>query len=116
VTRKMAIFARNGDPVAFAHMMLNAIDMKDHGYDVKVIIEGDATKLISLLRNHTKPFADVYARFLRHGLVDCVCKACATRNSVVPAVIEQNLKLTEEPSGHPSMARYMEAGYEVQVA
>jgi hypothetical protein len=93
--------------------MLNAMDMKDRGYDVKVIIEGDATKMLSLLRNETKPFADVYRRFRDRGLIDCVCRACATRNGVVPVVIEQNLRLGDDMAGHPGMAAYFEQGYEI---
>ena len=111
--KKVALFAFSGEPASFAHAMLTAMDMKDRGYDVKVVIEGDATKLLSLLRNETKPFADVYRRFRDSGLIDCVCRACATKNSVIPAIIEQNLKLADEMSGHPSMAAYMEQGYEV---
>jgi hypothetical protein len=107
------VFAFSGDPGCFAHAMLNAMDMKDRGYDVKVVIEGDATKMLSLLRNETKPFADVYRRFRDLGLIDCVCRACATKNSVVPVVIEQNLKLGDDMSGHPGMAAYMEQGYEI---
>ena len=111
--KKVALFAFSGEPASFAHVMLTAMDMKDRGYDVKVVIEGDATKLLSLLRNETKPFADVYRRFRDSGLIDCVCRACATKNSVVPVVIEQNLKLADEMSGHPGMAAYMEQGYEI---
>jgi hypothetical protein len=120
--KKVVVFAFNGDPACFAHAMLNAMDMKDRGYDVKVVVEGDATKLLSLLRNETKPYADVYRRFRDSGLIDCVCRACATKNGVVPVVIEQNLKLAsaapvgqrgDDMAGHPAMAAYMEQGYEV---
>ncbi len=93
--------------------MLNAMDMKDRGYDVKVVIEGDATKLLSLLRNETKPYADVYRRFRDQGLIDCVCRACATKNGVVPVVIEQNLRFGDDMAGHPGMAAYMEQDYEI---
>jgi hypothetical protein len=107
------VFAFSAEPASFAHAMLTAMDMKDRGYDVKVVIEGDATKLLSLMRNETKPFADVYRRFRDRGLIDCVCRACATKNSVIPAIIEQNLKLADDMSGHPGMAAYMEQGYEI---
>lgn len=113
--KKIAMFVFNPDPMCFIHVALNAMEMKDKGHDVKVVIEGDATKLVSLLRNETKPGSLEYRKVKTLGLIDCVCKACATRNSVVPAVIEQNLKFCDELSGHPSMARYMEAGYEVLV-
>ena len=111
--KKVVVFAFSGDPACFDHAMLNAMDMKDRGYDVKVVIEGDATKLLSLLRNETKPYADVYRRFRDSGLIDGVCRACATRNGVIPVVIEQNLKLADDMAGHPAMATYMEQGYEV---
>jgi len=111
--KKIAVFAFSGEPASFAHAMLTAMDMKDRGYDVKVVVEGEATKLLSLLRNETKPFADVYRRFRDRGLISCVCRACATRNGVVPVVIEQNLKLADDAKGHPAMAAYMEQGYEV---
>jgi len=111
--KKVAVFAFSGDPTSFAHAMLTAMDMKDRGYDVRVVVEGDATKLLSLLRNETKPFAEVYRRFRDRGLIDCVCRACAAKNGVVPAVIEQDLKLADDMAGHPGMAAYMEQGYEV---
>lgn len=111
--KKVALFAFSGDPASFAHAMLNAMDMNDRGYDIKTVIEGEATKLLSLLRNETKPFADVYRQFRDRGLIDCVCRACATRNGVIPISIEQNLKLADDMAGHPAMAAYMEQGYEV---
>jgi hypothetical protein len=107
------MFAFSGEPTCFAHVMLNAVELHDKGHDVKVVVEGDATKLLSLLRNETKQYADIYRRFRSQNLIDCVCKACATRTSVVPAVIEQGLRLEDAMSGHPSMARYLEAGYEI---
>jgi hypothetical protein len=111
--KKVAVFAFSGDPATFAHAMLTVMDMKDRGYDVKLVVEGDATKLLSLLRNETKPFADVYRRCRDSGLIDRVCRACATRTGVVPVVIEQNLKFGDDMAGHPAMAGYMEQGYEV---
>jgi hypothetical protein len=111
--KRVAVFAFSGEPASFAHAMLTAMDMKDRGYDVKVVVEGDATKMLSLLRNETKPFADVFRRFRERGLIDRLCRACATKNGVMPAVIEQHLKPADDMSGHPSMAAYMEQGYEV---
>ncbi|MEO0077827.1 MAG: cytoplasmic protein [candidate division WOR-3 bacterium] len=113
--KKVALFVFNGDPLCFIHVALNAMDMKDRGYDVKVIVEGEATKLISLLRNETKPGAAEFKKLRILGLIDCVCKACANKNTVLPAVVEQGFKVCDELSGHPSIARYKEAGYEVLV-
>ncbi len=110
---RVAIFTFCENPGCFVHMLLNAMDMKLRGWDVKIIIEGDSTKLVSLLRNETKPGAAEWRKALALGLVDCVCKVCAGRNGTLPAVIEQGLRTCDEMDGHPAMARYIEAGYQV---
>jgi hypothetical protein len=46
-------------------------------------------------------------------LIDCVCNACAEKLGVIAAVRELNLPLCAEMKGHPSMARYVEEGYEI---
>ena len=113
--KKVALFAFNGELMCFAHVLLNALEMKNSGHDVKVIIEGEATKQVSLLRNETKPFAGLYGRVKAAGLIDCVCKACATKTGALNAAIQQGLSLCDEMEGHPSVARYMGDGYEVLV-
>jgi len=42
--KETAIFAFNGETMYFAHALLNVLDMKGKGYDVKLIIEGSATR------------------------------------------------------------------------
>ena len=110
---KVALFAYSAEPVGFTHVLLNAMEMKEKGYDVKVVIEGEATKLVSLLRNDTKPGASEWKRAKQAGVIDCVCQACVAKNGVLTAVIEQGLKVCGEMAGHPSVARYMEQGYVV---
>ena len=44
--KKIALFVFNGDPMCFIHVLLNALDMKERGYEAKIIIEGAATKLL----------------------------------------------------------------------
>jgi intracellular sulfur oxidation DsrE/DsrF family protein len=113
--KKIALFAFNSDPAVFAHVLANALDMKERGYDVRVVVEGDATKYISLLRNETKLYADLWHRALGSGLVVCACRTCVRRNTAEPAAIEQNIILCDEMEGHPSIAGYLEDGYEVIV-
>lgn len=113
--KDVVLFAFNSDPVVFAHVLLNALDMKGRGGKVKVVIEGDATKQVSLLRNETKPFASVWQEAKKAGVIDGVCRACAQKNTVVPAVVEQGLRLLDDMSGHPSVARYIAEGFTVLV-
>ncbi len=44
--KKFALFAFNGDPMCFVHVLLNALDMKERGNEVKIILEGASVKLI----------------------------------------------------------------------
>ena len=41
---KVALFAFKGEPMCFIHVLLNALDMSKRGYEVKIVIEGAATR------------------------------------------------------------------------
>ena len=60
--KKVAIFAFNGEPMCFVHALLNSLDMKEKGYDVKLVIEGSATKLVKMFMDPHEPFADLYKK------------------------------------------------------
>ena len=111
--RKVAIFAFNGDAMCVIHALINALEFHAKGYDVKLIIEGSATALIGKLNESGNPLHYYYVRAKGEGLIDCVCKACATKSEAIEEAKKQNLNLCDELFGHPSMARYMEEGYEI---
>jgi len=111
--RKVAIFAFSGDPMCIIHTLINALEFHAKGYDVKLIIEGSATALIGKLNESGNPLHYYYVRVKDEGLIDCVCKACATKNGTIEEAKKQNLNLCDELFGHPSMARYMEEGYDI---
>jgi hypothetical protein len=113
MVKKVALFAFRGEPMCFAHALLNALDMKEKGYDIKLIIEGTATKQIKELSDPNKPFANLYEKVKTLGLVDCVCKACSNKMGSLESAMEQKLPLCDEMSGHPSMSKYIDQEYEV---
>ncbi len=110
---KVALFAFNGDPMCFAHVLINALDMKEKNYDVRVIIEGSATKLVATLADPEKPFASLYEKVKAACLIDCVCRACSAKMGFLKSAEVQGLPICDELLGHPSIARYMDAGYTV---
>lgn len=110
---KIALVAFNGEAMCFVHVLLNALDMADRGYDVKVIVEGSATKLLGELAEEGHPFGKLYRSVRDKGLVDCVCKACAAKMESLADAQAQGLPLCDEMKGHPSLAKYIEAGFEV---
>jgi hypothetical protein len=113
MSKKVVLVAFNGEPVCFVHVLLNALDMRERGYEVKLVIEGSATKLVAELSDPAKPFANLYAAVREKGLIDCVCQACAAKMGSAEAANEQGLRLDGEMKGHPSLAKYMDAGYQV---
>ncbi len=113
--KKIALFAFNGDPMCFVHVLLNTIDMKDRGYEVALVIEGSATRLLLEITNEGHPLHDLFKKVKDLGLIDCVCKACANKMGTLETATEEGLPLCGPMSGHPSMASYMEEGYEILI-
>ncbi len=46
-------------------------------------------------------------------LIDGACKACSNKMAVLKEIEGQGIKLLGEMTGHPSMARYKEEGFEI---
>ena len=110
---KVALFAFTGERPCFVHVMLNALDLKERGYEVKVVIEGAAARLVKELPSADPPLGTLYQRIQDEGLLDCVCQACAHQMTSLESAKEQGLVLCAEMSGHPSIGRYMDEGYTV---
>ena len=108
---KNALFVFNGDPMCFIHVLLNALDMKDRGDDVKVILEGASVKLIPELVKPGNPLNALWKKSREAGVIDGVCKACAQKLGTLDAAVEQNLLLLDDLSGHAGMAPYQEKGF-----
>ncbi len=111
--KKIALFVFNGDPMCFIHVLLNALDMKEKGYEVKVVVEGAATKLVPELAKSDNPLHKLWEKAKSERLVDGVCKACSNKMGTLEAAKDQSLALLDEMTGHPSMASYREQGFEI---
>jgi hypothetical protein len=99
--------------MCFVHALLNARDMASRGYDVKLIIEGTTPKTVNMLNDPSAQFSNLYREVKEQGLIDCVCRACAAKTGALEGIQAQGLPLCGEMTGHPSMARYLEDGYEI---
>jgi hypothetical protein len=110
---KQAMFVFNGEALCFVHVLLNAMDMDSKGYDVKIVIEGAAVKLVPELIKPGSPLSGPWQKVLKAGLVAGVCKACAAKLGTLDAAIEQGLPLLDDMAGHPGMAPYQEKGYNI---
>jgi hypothetical protein len=110
---KFALFVFNGDPMCFIHVLLNALDMADKGMEARIIVEGAATRLIPDLNRAENPLNNLWVKAKEKGLVEGVCKACASKMQTLAAAKEQGLPLLSDMLGHPGMASYREKGFEI---
>lgn len=110
---RVALVAFNGEQTCFVHVLLNALDMKKKGFEVRVVVEGSATRLIPDLARYDNPFNSLYAQVKRKGLFFAVCKACSSKMNVLEAVMGEGLTLGDDMSGHPSLGEYIKDGYQI---
>ncbi len=111
--QKTALFVFNGDPMCFIHVLLNALDMHAKGYDAKIVVEGAATKLVPDLGQKSHPLHTLWEKCKENRCVAGVCKACSQKMNTIDAAKAQGLALLDDMNGHPGMAAYREAGYEI---
>ena len=111
--KRVALVAFNGESMCFVHVLLNALDMKSRGYEVKIVIEGSATKLVPELSTDGNPFKALYQKVKDQGLIAAVCKACSTKMGVLSDVEAEGLPIADEMSGHPSLAGYIDEGFDI---
>ncbi|MFZ5898795.1 MAG: cytoplasmic protein [Bacillota bacterium] len=112
---RVMLVAFQGETMCFVHVLLNALDMRAKGFDVKVIIEGMATQFVASLADQENPFTALYEKVKAAGLFEGVCKACSAKTGALAAAQEQGLSLLDDMSGHPSLGRYIEEGYAVMI-
>jgi hypothetical protein len=111
--RKVVLFAFNGEPMCFVHVLLNALDMEEKGFNVKIVLEGNTPKTANALNDPKAKFHKVYQAVKEKNLIDCVCRACSAQVDALEGIREQGLPLCDEMTGHPSIARYLTEGYQV---
>ncbi|TFF88991.1 MAG: cytoplasmic protein [Promethearchaeota archaeon] len=87
--------------------------MNEKGYDVKVVVEGEACKLAGEFEDKENPRYTLYKKLWDSGLIDCFCKACSNMMGTLEKVKELGFPLCDEMMGHPSMEKYINQGYTV---
>jgi hypothetical protein len=110
---KYALFAFNGEAMCFIHVLLNGLNLKSRGQEVKIVIEGAACRLIPELGEAGHPFHQLYTKAKEEGLIGGVCQACAQKMGSLDAARAQGLTILEDMSGHAGMAPYILEGYQI---
>lgn len=113
--KKIVLFAFQGEAMCFVHVLLNALEMKSQGIDARIVIEGEATDLVPELAREGNPLHRLYREAKEQGLIDGACRACSGKMQVAEEIEKEGLPLLDEMSGHPSMTRYMNEGFDILI-
>ena len=110
--KKYLFYGMTGQKMCFVHVLLNALDLKAAGNEVKIIFEGESVKLPPVLDKEANLH---YQNALRMGLIAGVCLACSIVMGVKDDIERLNLPLLNDMNRHAGMRPYIEDGYEVFV-
>jgi len=110
---KVIVFAFQGDPICFAHAMMNVLDMDEQGYETGLIIEGKACALIGDLKEPSHPQHRLYSRIIAKGLLAGICRACSFQLGTLDEAEAQGLPILSDMNGHPPMEPWIRKGYRI---
>jgi hypothetical protein len=110
---KVVLLAFEGKDMCFIHALANALDMKEKGFDVKVILEGAATLTAAQMGKEDHGFHGLYKEVKDKGLIDCACLACSKKMGAYEDLQKQGIPFRGEMKGHPPLADYISQGYQV---
>ncbi len=110
---KCALFAYNGELMCFVHVLLNALDMQEKGHEAGIVIEGSATGLVPELFQGDNPLFNLYQKVKEQDQFFGACKACSNQMGTIETVRSEGIALLDDMSGHPSIAKFQEQGYNV---
>lgn len=110
---KIVFFIFTDNQLAVNHALLNAMEMLENEIQCKIVLEGEAVRLIPQMATPGTRLHELYQEARKLGLFDSVCHKCATRMGTTPAAEAEGLPMDGELRGHPSMTRYLLEGYQI---
>lgn len=112
---RVLLMSRSYEDSAMLHLLLNALDMHEKGFEVKIMFEEAATKYVVELNADQKPFSGFYKKARELKLIAAVCQGCAKMTGSLEAAKEQGLPVVGDMKGHPSLAEYLKEGYQILI-
>lgn len=111
--KKILLVAFQGQAMCFIHVLLNGLELEAKGHQSKIIVEGEATRLIPEISQEGHFLNALYRQVRDKGLIEGVCRACSSKMQVLEEIQKAGLPLLDDMSGHPGMAKYIEQGYAI---
>ncbi len=111
--KKNVFFAFRSDPMCFVHVLLNSLDLDKKGMGGKIILEGEAVKLVPEMMKPEHFLNQLYSKVKEKNLIIGACKACSSKLEVRDIIEAEGIPLIGDMMGHPAMSDYIEQGYQI---
>ena len=111
--KKVALFPFRDEMMCFIHVLLNAQNMKEKGYEICIVMEGAAVTLLPKLAQEDNPIHALYVKTREQNMIEGACRACSTKLKVADEIEKLGIPLIGDMGGHPGLADYMDRGYEI---
>jgi len=109
---KYLLYAMREEQMCFMHVLMNAMDLHQKGYDVQIIFEGASVKLPPVFEVEKTP---LYLKAKEKGLIAGICKACSKVLNVYEDNVATGLPLLDDMNGHAGVRPFIDDGYQVLV-
>ncbi len=107
------IFAFRGESMCFVHVLLNSLNLHEKGMGGKIILEGEAVKLVPEIMKPNHFLNKLYIKVKEQNLIIGACKACSTKLEVRDIIEQENIPLIGEMMGHPAFSDYLAEGFQI---
>ena len=108
--RKILFYAMMGEKMCLMHALMNAVDLKAAGHEVKVIFEGKSVLMPAQLEEEKNPH---YMKAKEQGLLAGICYACSVQLKVEEQNAALGLPMLKDMFGHAGVRPFVAEGYEV---
>ncbi len=110
--RKQLFVVFNYNKGVFTHILLNVFDLVEKGYEVGIILESEATKLIVEYENKNY---EKWEQLKAKNLIFAVCEVCAKAMNALDSAKRQNLHLDGRMSGHPPLEEWIKREFSIML-
>jgi sulfur relay (sulfurtransferase) complex TusBCD TusD component (DsrE family) len=104
-------------PARAFHAILYSQELHEQGHTVRLMFDGAATAWIEEFTNpaSTHMLKPAYEKFQKLGITEIICDYCAGAYKVQSSLAGRDLPLVSEYQGHPSLAKWVEQGYQILI-
>jgi len=97
------------------HALLYSKELKSHGHEVVLVFDGAGTEWVEkwAKADSTDKLANSYKELREMGITQVVCDFCASAFKVKESLQNSEVTLSDEYQGHPSIAEWVDKGYEI---